>query len=63
MSRKCDVCGKGTVAGNQISHAHNKTKRVFRPNLINIRAKVGTKTEKVKICAKCLKAGKVQKAV
>ena len=33
MSRKCEVSGVGPVAGNSISHAHNKTKRRFLPNL------------------------------
>ena len=33
MSQVCQVTGKRPVAGNRISHAHNKTKRVFRPNV------------------------------
>ncbi len=33
MSRKCQVSGVGPIAGNSISHAHNKTKRRFLPNL------------------------------
>ena len=33
MSRKCEVSGVGPIAGNSISHAHNKTKRRFLPNL------------------------------
>lgn len=33
MSRRCQVTGKGTVYGSSISHAHNKTKRRFLPNL------------------------------
>jgi large subunit ribosomal protein L28 len=33
MSRKCEVTGVGPRAGNNISHAHNKTKRRFLPNL------------------------------
>lgn len=33
MSRKCQVSGVGPLAGNSISHAHNKTKRRFLPNL------------------------------
>jgi large subunit ribosomal protein L28 len=33
MSRKCQVSGVGPVSGNNISHAHNKTKRRFLPNL------------------------------
>ena len=33
MSRVCQVTGKGPVTGNNISHAHNKTRRRFLPNL------------------------------
>jgi len=33
MPRVCQVTGKKTVAGNNVSHAHNKTKRKFQPNL------------------------------
>lgn len=33
MSRRCELTGKGVLVGNNVSHANNKTKRVFRPNL------------------------------
>ena len=33
MSLVCQVTGKRPVAGNRVSHAHNKTKRVFKPNI------------------------------
>ena len=33
MARRCEFTGKGPVAGNNVSHAHNKTKRRFLPNL------------------------------
>lgn len=33
MSRRCELTGKGVLTGNNVSHANNKTKRVFRPNL------------------------------
>jgi large subunit ribosomal protein L28 len=33
MARKCEVTGVGPITGNNISHAHNKTKRRFLPNL------------------------------
>ena len=33
MARNCEVSGKGPITGNNISHAHNKTKRRFLPNL------------------------------
>ena len=63
MARKCDICGKGTVAGNNVSHAHNKTRRVWKPNLVKIQAVLDGKKKTVKICTRCLRSGKVQKAV
>ncbi len=56
MARKCSISGKGPMAGNNVSHAHNKTKRRFLPNLRTIRIKQedGT-TKKIKICAKELR--------
>ena len=36
MTRRCELTGKGPMAGQNRSHAENKTKRVFRPNLVNV---------------------------
>lgn len=65
MARICDICGKGPVVGNNVSHAHNKTKKVWYPNLQKIRT-IDKKTKSVKrirICTRCLRSGAVQKAV
>lgn len=63
MSRKCDICGKGTTFGNTVSHAKNRTRRTWRPNLLEVKTKVDGKITTVKLCTRCLKAGKVQKVV
>jgi large subunit ribosomal protein L28 len=63
MSRKCDICGKGTVFGNNVSHAKNRTRRTWRPNLLEVRTMVDGRITTVKLCTRCLKAGKVQKVV
>lgn len=62
MARKCDICGKGPAVGNNVSHANNKTKRLFLPNLQTVRAKVDGGTKKVKICTRCLRSGAIVKA-
>ena len=36
MARRCDITGKGVQVGNNVSHANNKTKRRFLPNLVNV---------------------------
>lgn len=63
MARKCEICGKGPVSANNVSHANNKTKRVLRPNLQTVRAKVDGGTSRVKVCTRCLRSGKVEKAI
>ncbi len=63
MSRVCDVCGKGPSFGNNVSHANNKTARVWYPNLQKIKTiKCGT-VKSVKVCTRCLRSGKVTKAL
>ncbi|MBN2051495.1 MAG: 50S ribosomal protein L28 [Spirochaetales bacterium] len=61
MSRKCDICGKGPMTGNNVSHAHNKTKRVWKPNLVKIKTLVNGKVKTVKVCTRCLRSEKVVK--
>lgn len=56
MARRCMLSGKGPMSGNNVSHAKNRTKRKFRPNLRSVRISLedGT-TRKIKICAKELR--------
>jgi large subunit ribosomal protein L28 len=56
MSRRCMLSGKGPMSGNNVSHAKNRTKRKFLPNLRTVRITLedGT-TKKIKICAKELR--------
>ena len=62
MARRCDICGKGPVTGNNVSHAHNKTRRVWKPNLLKVKAQVGSTKKTIKVCTSCLRSGKVVKA-
>jgi large subunit ribosomal protein L28 len=63
MSRICDLCGKGKQIGYNVSHANNKTKKEWMPNLQTIRIIQEGTTKKAKICAKCIKKGNFQKAL
>ncbi|MGB3346725.1 MAG: 50S ribosomal protein L28 [Candidatus Humimicrobiia bacterium] len=63
MARICEICKKGPVSGHQISHSHRKTKRKWLPNLHTVKVKRDNQVVKIKICTKCLKAGKVEKIV
>jgi large subunit ribosomal protein L28 len=60
---ECKVCGKKRVSGNNISHANNKTKRLFRPNLQRVKVQTPQGARRVHVCTRCLRSGKVNKAV
>ena len=62
MAKSCEICGKGPQFGNRVSHANNRTKRRFEPNLQSVRAIVSGAVRRVKVCTRCLKAGKILKA-
>jgi large subunit ribosomal protein L28 len=62
MSRVCEVCGKGRQVGNNISHAHNKTKRVWLPNLQKVRVIKDGRVKKIKVCTRCIRSGSIEKA-
>jgi len=59
---RCYVCDKGVTYGNNVSHANNKTRRTWKPNLQVVRVVRDDKIIKVKVCTRCLSAGKVQRA-
>lgn len=63
MSRVCEICGKGPITGHNVSHANNRTKTRWLPNLQKVNALVDGKKTKVKVCTTCLKSNKVVKAV
>ena len=59
---KCYVCQRGVSFGNNVSHANNKTRRVWKPNLQVVRVVHDGTITKVRVCTRCLHAGKVQRA-
>jgi large subunit ribosomal protein L28 len=59
---RCYVCDKGVSFGNHVSHANNKTRRTWKPNLQVVRILLDGQTVKVKACTRCLAAGKVRRA-
>jgi large subunit ribosomal protein L28 len=62
QNKRCYVCDKGVAFGNNVSHANNRTRRVWRPNLQVARILVDGKITKIKVCTRCLAAGKIQRA-
>lgn len=63
MSKVCVSCGKAPVVGNNRSHSNRATKRRFEPNLQRVRIVVDGTPKNAYVCARCLKSGRVQKAL
>ena len=59
---KCHVCGKGVSFGNAVSHANNKTRRTWKPNLQVARILIDGTVTRVKVCTRCLAANKIRRA-
>jgi len=62
MSKQCDLCDKKSVTGNTISHSHRKTRRVWQPNLKKIKVLEGGVKKVKRVCTRCIRSGKVDKA-
>ena len=63
MARVCHVCGKGPATGNNVSHAHNKTRRRWLPNLQTVKiVNEDGENRRVRVCTNCIKSGRIKKA-
>ena len=63
MANVCEVCAKGELAGMNVSHSHLKTKRTWKPNIQRVRAVVDGEVKRINVCTRCLRSGKVQRAL
>ena len=63
MSRICVSCGKKPAVGNNRSHSNRATKRRFEPNLQHVHIMVDGRRQAAYVCARCLKSGRVTKAL
>jgi large subunit ribosomal protein L28 len=62
MSRVCEICGKRPMVGYNVSHAHNKTKKRWYPNLQRVRTARNGQTLRMRVCTSCIKSGLVAKS-
>ena len=56
MAQVCDICGKGPVTGNNISHAHNLTRRRWNVYLQAVKAMVNGAPKRLRVCTSCIKS-------
>ena len=63
MGKFCEVCKKGVLHGNSVSHANNRTKRTWAPNIQNVGVIVDGTPKRMSVCTRCLRSGKVERAI
>ena len=60
---KCDICGKGIGFGKSTATPHIRTNRQWKPNIQRVRAIVDGTPKRLNVCTRCLRSGKVQRAI
>jgi large subunit ribosomal protein L28 len=64
MAQRCEICGKSPQVGNNVSHANNKTKRRFKPNLQKVRTQLSSgEVKRILVCTRCIRNGSIVKPV
>ncbi len=62
MPKVCEICGKGPVFGQSVSHSHKASKKKWNPNLQRVKAETASGVKKIWACTRCVRSGKVKKA-
>jgi len=60
---KCSYCDKGVSFGIKVSHSHRRSNRMWKPNVKRVAAIVDGSPKRVYACTRCLRSGKVERAV
>jgi len=60
---KCEICGKGVTFGKKYSHSHIRTNRQWKPNVQRVKVLDEKTPKKMYVCTRCLRSGKVQRAL
>ncbi|MGN1350411.1 MAG: 50S ribosomal protein L28 [Anaerovoracaceae bacterium] len=63
MSKKCEICGKGQVSGNTVSHSNIHTRRKWNPNIQTVRVNDNGSVRKMNVCTRCIKSNRVTRAL
>lgn len=60
---KCDICGKEVAFSMQVSHSHRRSGRTWKANVRRVKAIVDGSPKRIHACTRCLRSGKVTRAV
>ena len=63
MSRKCEICGKGQVSGNAVSHSNRHSRRKWNPNIQTVKINDNGTVRRAKVCTRCIRSNKITRAV
>lgn len=63
MSRKCEICGKGQVSGNNVSHSNRHTRRKWNANIQTVRINDNGTVRRANVCTRCIRSGKINRAI
>ena len=63
MGKFCEVCQKGTMNGNNVSHSNRKTHRLWAPNVQRVRVEIDGQVKHMNVCTRCLRSGNVMRAL
>ena len=59
----CDICNKEIAFGIKVSHSHRRTNRTWKPNVKKVKAIVNGSPRRINVCTRCLRSGKVTRAI
>ena len=60
---KCEICDKGVHFGNAVSHSHRRSNHIWNSNVKSVKCKVNGATKTMHVCTRCLRSGKVNRAI
>ena len=60
---KCDICNKEIAFGIKVSHSHRRSNRTWKPNVKKVKAIVNGSPRRINVCTRCLRSGKVTRAI
>lgn len=63
MAKQCEICGKGKMSGHLKSFSNRKSNRTWSPNLRRIKAIVKGSPKRIDVCTRCMRSGKVERAI